>query len=65
MHSRPLNNYSIHFSSVSLSKVSYAKKKDMGYAKKISCQRHERKKFMPKSMKKRKENKKMIAHTFK
>jgi hypothetical protein len=27
-------NYSIHISCVSLSEISYAKKKDMGYAKK-------------------------------
>ena len=47
-------------SCVSLSKISYATKNSMGYAKKrekekYSCQKAWEKKCMPKSMKKRKE----------
>ena len=54
------NNYSIHLSCPSLSKISCDKKNSMGYAKKrekekYPCQKAwEKKRSMPKSMKKRK-----------
>ena len=69
----PPNNYSIRVSWVSLSKVSYAKKNSMGYAKKretknLHAKRHKRKNACQRAWKKEKEKEKKeikIAHTFK